>query len=125
MVENSVIPVLPWYPWTLNDSHCNSSNTDAEVLVSITGHGSIPPVGGFVTFCAVFVMLLGMSCHIDFVVFHLYFSTGLLKTLHPFGYSGSARVLNEKNPRKARKGKSVSASVSLVTPTWGTPRVRG
>ncbi|CAL1272329.1 unnamed protein product [Larinioides sclopetarius] len=37
---------LPWHPNNLNDSRCNSSNTEAGVLEAITGHGSNLPVRG-------------------------------------------------------------------------------
>ncbi|GBL75957.1 hypothetical protein AVEN_234282-1 [Araneus ventricosus] len=33
-------------PAHLNDSHCNSSSSEAGILVALTGHGSTPPVGG-------------------------------------------------------------------------------
>ncbi|GBM37994.1 hypothetical protein AVEN_171175-1 [Araneus ventricosus] len=39
-------PSLTWHPGNLNDSSCNSSSTDAEILVAITGHGSTRPEGG-------------------------------------------------------------------------------
>ncbi|GBL91090.1 hypothetical protein AVEN_110595-1, partial [Araneus ventricosus] len=42
---NRVIPVLPWHSWTLNDSSCNSSSTEAEVLEAIIGHSPTSPEG--------------------------------------------------------------------------------
>ncbi|GBN04465.1 hypothetical protein AVEN_59089-1 [Araneus ventricosus] len=33
-------------PGLLNDSLCDSSSTEARVLVAITGHGLTPPEGG-------------------------------------------------------------------------------
>ncbi|GBM21790.1 hypothetical protein AVEN_29232-1 [Araneus ventricosus] len=36
-------PALPWQPENLNDSRCNSSSTEAEVQVAITGHDPTPP----------------------------------------------------------------------------------
>ncbi|GBN29516.1 hypothetical protein AVEN_43609-1 [Araneus ventricosus] len=43
---NRVTRVLPKYPGTLNDSRCNSSSTEAEVLVAFTGHNQTPPESG-------------------------------------------------------------------------------
>ncbi|GBL98228.1 hypothetical protein AVEN_174041-1 [Araneus ventricosus] len=42
---NSLTPVLPKHPGTLNDSRYNRSSTKAGVLVAITDHGPIPLVG--------------------------------------------------------------------------------
>ncbi|GBM91582.1 hypothetical protein AVEN_209410-1 [Araneus ventricosus] len=39
-------PALPRHPGNLNDSRCNSSSTEAGVLVAITGHGPTPLEGG-------------------------------------------------------------------------------
>ncbi|GBM98709.1 hypothetical protein AVEN_117117-1 [Araneus ventricosus] len=39
-------PALPKHPGSLNDSRCNSSSTEAGVLMAITRHGSTPPEGG-------------------------------------------------------------------------------
>ncbi|GBM17618.1 hypothetical protein AVEN_80907-1 [Araneus ventricosus] len=37
---------LPWHPDLLSDNRCNSSSNVAEVLVAITGHCPISPIGG-------------------------------------------------------------------------------
>ncbi|GBN76370.1 hypothetical protein AVEN_254201-1, partial [Araneus ventricosus] len=34
------------YPGNLNNCRCNSSSTEALVLMAITGHGPTPPEGG-------------------------------------------------------------------------------
>ncbi|GBN61812.1 hypothetical protein AVEN_76780-1 [Araneus ventricosus] len=43
---NRVTPFLPTHPGTLNDSSKNRSNTEAGVVVAISGHVLSPPVGG-------------------------------------------------------------------------------
>ncbi|GBM00748.1 hypothetical protein AVEN_74492-1 [Araneus ventricosus] len=44
--EICTTPSLPNHPGNLSDSRCNSSSTEAGVLVAITGHGLTPPEGG-------------------------------------------------------------------------------
>ncbi|GBN70069.1 hypothetical protein AVEN_233062-1 [Araneus ventricosus] len=39
-------PILLNHPGLLNDSRCNSSSTEAGVLMAISGHGPTPPEGG-------------------------------------------------------------------------------
>ncbi|GBM07805.1 hypothetical protein AVEN_33092-1 [Araneus ventricosus] len=46
ITANGVTPVLPKHPGTLNDSLCNSSRTEAGVLMAITRHGSTRLEGG-------------------------------------------------------------------------------